>query len=139
MRDFRDIRVLICVGVLYLSNMWVKTRVHVVFIQWYLNDVLAGIGIIAYLHYILSFAVKRKVTLRLPAVLLFELFCGLVWEYAAPDYKTTAVADPWDIAAYLAGGMIYWLLFIKNEHQNIRKVLRIAFYVKNKAVTNCLK
>ena len=75
------------------------------FFTCYANDIFAGLAITAWLDLLLSLG-------RLPPVrswkvtVPFLLYCGLVWEFLAPLWKPGAVADPWDLLAYQAGGLL---------------------------------
>ena len=77
------------------------------FLACYANDIFAGAAIVAWLDLLLRLG-------KLPPVrswrqtVPFLLVCGLVWELGAPLFKAGAVFDPWDFAAYQAGGLL-WL------------------------------
>lgn len=84
------------------------------FLSWYANDVIAGFFILAFTHYLL--ARGGLPALPLWGSLLLVLGAGGVWELL-PLLRTPAgVADPWDMAAYLAGGGICQLL-LRSEHK----------------------
>ena len=114
---FRYLADPICLGavVIYLVNrLWMKPfGISGTFGQWYLNDVLC---LPLFLPVILW--VQRRIGLRLhdgpPRV--WEIFqhwaiFSIVFEVILPRwpqvFRTTA--DPWDVVAYLAGGMGAWM------------------------------
>ena len=70
-------------------------------------DVLAGAWILCFLNLLLVWS-GRKMLKPVPAV-LFVLGCGVFWEYITPLYLARSVSDPLDVAAYLAGGIIYMM------------------------------
>lgn len=72
------------------------------------NDLLAGVAFLAYVNALLD-AVKPEVRFRsLASDVVFIFFCGLFWECAAPLFVQGSVGDPWDLLAYVAGGVVYW-------------------------------
>lgn len=80
------------------------------FLTCYANDIFAGAAIIAWLDLLLSLGHLGKIC-SWKQVAPFLLFCGLIWEVGAPLFKPNAVFDPWDFAAYQAGGLL-WLSMI---------------------------
>lgn len=78
------------------------------FCRFYGNDILAGIFILALLNILLFFSRYPPVR-NLLFFIPFLLFCGFVWEFLAPLWKPGAVTDFWDLLAYQAGGVFYWL------------------------------
>jgi hypothetical protein len=74
----------------------------------YLVDILAPIALFALSNAVFSVFGFRVV--RLAPSLVLCLVAALVWEYAAPLVVPWAVADPFDIIAYMVGGFLYWLL-----------------------------
>lgn len=85
------------------------------FLTGYFSDLLAGALILALLELLLS-AGRLPPLIRPAFAALFLLACGLFWELAPLLYKPGSVCDPWDLAAYLAGG----LLFLPLERQLAR-------------------
>lgn len=80
------------------------------FFHCYLNDVLCGILFPAYCNLLLE---NRYAALnRLWKIELLLFCCGIFWEYGAPFFVPNSISDPWDIIAYMSGGLIYWLLII---------------------------
>ncbi len=93
-----------------VNQFFLKPRfgLAVPFLSWYANDIIAGFLILAFTHYLLARG-------RLPALsrrgsLLLVLGAGAAWEVLPLLWKPAGVADPWDIAAYLAGGFLCDLL-----------------------------
>ncbi|MEL4860097.1 hypothetical protein AAEU42_02450 [Pseudoflavonifractor phocaeensis] len=78
------------------------------FLAWYANDVLAGFLILALTQLLLSLGTLPR--LALAPSLLLVLLAGAAWELLPLLWKPTGVADPWDIPAYLAGGVFCSLL-----------------------------
>lgn len=77
------------------------------FLSGYGADMLAGAWILCFLNLLLVWS-GRKTLKPVPAV-LFVLGCGVFWEYITPLYLARSVSDPLDVAAYLAGGIIYMM------------------------------
>lgn len=106
-----DLTVLLAAAGFYLLNrLWLSRTVGGPagwFLTCYANDVFAGAVIVAWTDLLLRWG-------RLPPVRSWKqtvpllLVCGLVWEVASPLWKAGAVFDPWDFAAYQAGGL-FWL------------------------------
>lgn len=76
----------------------------------YLADVLAGALILCVMNVLLTWAHGRDGRfrpIRRPLTAgAFLLGCGLFWEYVTPLYRPGSVSDPWDLLAYLAGGLL---------------------------------
>ena len=79
------------------------------FLAWYANDVIAGFFLPAFTQFLL--ARGHFPPLSLSATLLLVPGAGTVWELLPQLWSSSAVADPWDMAAYLAGGALFHLLF----------------------------
>ena len=77
------------------------------FLACYANDIFAGAAIVAWLDLLLNLARLGQVR-SWKQVVPFLLLCGLIWEVCAPAFKSGAVFDLWDFAAYQAGGFL-WL------------------------------
>ena len=75
------------------------------FLVCWANDLFAGAAILAWADLLLLWAGRRP--LPPAAGLALALAAARVGELAAPLWKPSAVADPWDVAAYLAGGAVY--------------------------------
>lgn len=106
-----DLVLLLGAGGFYLLNrLWLKQIASGIggqFLSCYANDIFAGAAIVAWTDLLLRLG-------RLPPVRSWKmtvpllLACGFVWEVLAPLWKPGAVFDPWDFAAYQAGGLL-WL------------------------------
>ena len=106
-----DLAVLIAAGGFYLANrLWLSPAAGGWlgwFLTCYANDLFAGAAIAAWADLLLRLG-------RLPPIRSWRqtvpllLACGFVWEVLAPLWKPGAVFDPWDFAAYQAGGAV-WL------------------------------
>jgi len=81
------------------------------FLHCYLSDILAGPVILAYTNILLVAVRKEAHSLRtLPRILVFMLVAGVFWEFITPLYRKGSVTDYADIAAYLVGGLAYWIM-----------------------------
>lgn len=102
-----DLAVLWAAGSFYgLNRFWLSRTVPGaagLFLRCWANDVVAGAAILCWLNLLLSLAGLGRVR-RWVWAALFLLACGLVWECAAPLWKTGAVFDPLDLLAYQLGG-----------------------------------
>ena len=109
--------------ILYVINQYIKTRIPVEFIRWFLscyfNDFIGGITFAAYCNMIFGFYNKRLDKLWQIQILIF--ISGLFWEYITPMYRENTVSDLWDIVAYMCGGFLYWLNIKKECIGNDKK------------------
>lgn len=111
-RQRLDAALCLAVGIFYLVNrLWLRDVVSG-WLGWFLgcyaNDTAAGLAMVAWLDLLLELGGRSSI--RWPLALPYLLLCGFVWEVLAPLWKVGAVFDPWDFAAYLAGGALYFLL-----------------------------
>ena len=75
------------------------------FLPWYFSDLLAGALLLALVELLL--VLGRVSPIRsVPAAAGYLLACGLFLELAPLLYKPSSVCDPWDLLAYLAGGLL---------------------------------
>ncbi|RSL30391.1 hypothetical protein D7Z54_26505 [Salibacterium salarium] len=98
---------------LYACNEWyLKKETSNAFIQGYFNDMLAGWFMIAFLQIMAAVSQydRTYVIHTFWLQLTITGAAGLFWEFAAPLYVPDSVTDPIDLAAYLAGGVIYGFL-----------------------------
>ena len=113
-RQNADLLLLVVVAGFYLVNrLWLRSAADGWFgwfLSCYANDICAGAAALAWLDLLLSFGGRPPLRSRSAAV-LFLLLCGLVWEVLAPLWKSGAVFDPWDLAAYQTGGLLWLALF----------------------------
>ena len=85
-----------------------------VFFSGYFNDILGGCLILAITNILLALAKFKPLKALLPCLGMC-LACGLFWEYVTPVYLPRSVSDVWDIAAYMGGGVIWWLVYKINS------------------------
>ena len=99
-------------AVLYLLNDLIFKNIDQpvlhVFFTGYFNDLMCPLFILPYSNLLLL--TVRKELKKLPHILLVCLGGSVIWELLAPLYKVGSVRDIWDVACYLTGGVIYWLL-----------------------------
>jgi hypothetical protein len=101
-----DIASIIIAATLYAVNKLFLCSLHIVFFNWYFNDILAGIFFLAYTNLLLFF-VKRRIQKFLPCV-FYIFFFGIACEYIFPPLlHINATDDIFDIIAYLIGSIIY--------------------------------
>ena len=83
------------------------------FFHCYFNDVACGLLFPAYCNLLLE---SRYACFdRLWKIELLLFCCGIFWEYATPLFISYSISDPWDIIAYMSGGLIYWLMFFHGQ------------------------
>ena len=102
----------IAVPILYLSNnyffKWHTSGFLHYLLVCHFNDFLASLLLLSFSNLLLE-TVNKEIS-SFPAVLLLCLLAGFVWEYIAPIWKRTATTDLLDVAAYIIGGLFYWVL-----------------------------
>ena len=111
MREKRfDLAVLLAAGVFYLGNRLWLSQVTGGWPGWFLrcyaNDLFAGAAITAWADLLLRRGGLPPIRSWQQTVPLL-LVCGFVWAVLAPLWQPGAVFDPWDFAAYQAGGFLY--------------------------------
>ena len=89
----------------YTVNKYFADILKSVFMRNYFNDVMAGLLFPAYIN-ILLILKPARLSGYIP-LLLCTLAVGCFWEYVTPVYHPQSVSDKWDIAAYLAGTLLY--------------------------------
>ena len=108
-----NIALSVSIIVLYHLNRLVSpilpSSLFKLFLACYFNDMLCGALIVAYSNFILSFYRGNFYFCKLWQISLLVLACGLFWEFVTPVFRQASIGDPLDIAAYLAGGGMYWL------------------------------
>lgn len=104
--------VLLGVGafLLYIMNkFYIAVQFNWPFAQHYLNDVLAGILVVAIVNILAVLSNEGRLLLtNLGRVLVFTFLCGMFWEYVTPIYLQYSVSDPFDVMAYMVGGFLNW-------------------------------
>ena len=112
----RNFIVIILVSAAYCVNRFllreaIQLPLMSYILKCYFNDWLAGIGIIAYLNLLQSVSSLRCERITDISSAVFICFvCGLLWEYALPGVLRCGTSDPWDVAAYILGGISYVLI-----------------------------
>lgn len=103
---------------LYIINQILKNKIPIESIRWfmdcYFNDTIGGITFVAYCNIVFSFYNRKMIKLWQIEYLLF--FAGLFWEYVTPIFRKNTVSDIWDVAAYMMGGFLYWLIVRKEQN-----------------------
>lgn len=79
-----------------------------VFMSCYFNDLVGAAAFSAYCDAAFTLFGRRLDRLYKLELILF--FCGIFWEYITPLFRSDTVSDPVDIAAYMAGGLVYMLI-----------------------------
>ena len=96
----------------YLNDLALKPLLSDAAFGWlfknHFNDVLAGLAFMAYTNVLLALFRPKGRIVRLRFVIPFIFACGLFWECVAPLFVSGSVADPWDLLAYVMGGIVYW-------------------------------
>jgi len=98
----------LCAVLFAVNSLWLKGRLP--FFTGYFNDILAGCVLMAATNLLLALAGLRPMA-KLWHCLALTVSAGLFWEYVTPLYLSRSVSDPLDIAAYAAGGIIWYIVF----------------------------
>lgn len=111
--------ILIFSGAILFCLLNQKIKYHIPNKKWfmtcYFNDIVGGIGFVAYYSYFFD-SYKRR-SAELIEIEILMLFCGIFWEYITPLFRNNTVSDPWDIVAYLSGGFLYWVIIKKKNNR----------------------
>jgi hypothetical protein len=94
-----------------LNRFWLKPHLHSAFLHSYFNDLLlipCALPPLLWLH--------RRLGLRrhdgAPTVMEVSghlLVWSLLFEWIGPHWMPGKTGDPWDVAAYVIGGILAWL------------------------------
>lgn len=107
----KNIILILITLVIYAINQNVKMGIANDAIRWfmtcYFNDMIGGITFTAYCCIFVELYKGSIIKLHQIEVILF--LSGVFWEYITPLYRNT-ISDPWDIAAYMFGGLLYWVI-----------------------------
>lgn len=104
--------------VIILSSICLLNKYHILsfcnkyvayFMSCYFNDIFGSTILLLLIGIVLSF--YKKIKLKLYQVELFMLFCGIVWEFITPLYRSDTTTDIIDLLAYLLGGILFWYTF----------------------------
>jgi len=72
---------------------------------------LGGLLIVAFTNMMASTQMEWRLYLKsVRAIIVFSGLAGVYWEYVAPLYVEESISDPYDVLAYIAGGVAYWLM-----------------------------
>ena len=120
MKIDKDIRIICICLLLYFANQFVKRIINIpilsYFLKNYFNDTICGCLIVAYANVVLRAYKRKKYQLnKVLLILLFELMCGVFWEFIIPVFRANRTSDYYDILAYMIGGVVYWTYIWKEE------------------------
>lgn len=102
---------LCCVGAYGVNRFWIKEISDNTFMHCYFNDVHAMPVLLAYSNILVALTGQQRWEFTsFTRVVPLAVACGLFWEYVAPLFKPSAVTDPWDLCAYMAGAVFYVML-----------------------------
>ena len=106
-----------CIAIYASNEFGVKALFMSTFFHGHFNDMLAGVVLLAYANLLATLAHQPRLEFRSPVkALVLVLVAGLYWEEIAPLY-TTSTADPWDLLAYVGGGLVYVLISVLFERR----------------------
>lgn len=107
-----NIRLIISSILFYGMNQCLKPiYTECVFMNGYFNDVLAGLLLISFTN--LMFDKINKSFYSLLKIEGYLCLVGLFWEYITPLYNQNSTSDPFDILAYMIGGLVYFVIIKK--------------------------
>lgn len=96
------------VALLYGANQYFfKEFSDSILVHWYLNDVLAGLGLVGVANLLLKWSPFRNRRICFAWGFALPLAAGLYWENVALLYRG-GTADPLDLVASSVGGMMAW-------------------------------
>lgn len=102
--------IIIITLILYGINQKVKMYIPFKYLKWfmtcYFNDVIGGMTFTAYCSIVFEYYHKQLKKLWHIELLMFS--CGIFWEYITPLFRHNTVSDPYDILAYMLGGLLCW-------------------------------
>ena len=116
----KDGYILSATFLVYLVNRFcLKESIDIPILRYILrchfNDFLAGILFLAYINLLLSFSKFSQIRIQsISAVTFIMCLCGIAWEYVLPLLHGRGTCDPWDIGAYICGGIAYTLIVKQN-------------------------
>ena len=111
-----DLLLLAISSIFYLMNVLCIRQHGWLFFESYFNDVCCGIWFLSYSNLLLGILGKRMEKFWVISLYLFSW--TVVWEFIGPVINEKSIRDPWDIAAYMSGGMIYVILLAYKARQN---------------------
>lgn len=105
---YEMILLFIALSIYAINKIYLKQLTDHWIIQCYLNDIMAGICLSTVSQLLMWFWLKRPIKDAENILLIYV--AGSYWEFIAPRYIVAAVTDPYDLVAYLAGGIIVILV-----------------------------
>lgn len=110
----RPVNPVLILGVLILyffNNLYLKSHtggtVNYFFICHF-NDLICPLLFVGYSNMLLLTVGKELK--KLHWIALYCFCASLIWEFFAPVLKPTVTPDWWDVAFYMAGGILYWVI-----------------------------
>lgn len=96
-----------------LLNRWFVTYLFgttpvVLFMKWYLNDIIGACGFCAYCDFMSL--IFKKATINSFMLIGIIVVAGLFWEYITPMFRVDTTSDIYDLFAYVLGAAIYILI-----------------------------
>lgn len=98
---------LVATSLLYLFNRLTLNASSPYFMRCHFNDLCCGCWFMSVTNLIL-WPSKKRIS-KLNHIFVYLGLWGVYWEAIGPLFKQTAVFDVYDIVAYLAGGLTYWI------------------------------
>ena len=103
--------ILVVICMYFLNNFYFKYRTEGIvkyFLVCYLNDLIAPILLISYAN-ILLISINYEIN-KIQWIIFLGFGAGLLWEFVAPFYRTSATTDFIDLCFYVLGSIIYWCM-----------------------------
>jgi hypothetical protein len=103
---------------LYVINRWgLKPRIHSPFLHGYFNDVLLIPCALPPLLLVQRWlGLRRHDQAPTPGEIALNLFVwSILFEVIGPQLTRRATGDPWDVVAYVAGGVLAGLWWHRRE------------------------
>lgn len=112
----KELLFIIPMMIVYVLNRLFKNYIDIPVIGYlcrcHLNDFIGGGVFLCYIN-ILLIMCKQKPNHSIIFVLIMTLLASVCWEYIAPIFLVYSVSDPYDVAAYILGG-IFYMEYMKN-------------------------
>ena len=99
--------------ILYLINNNFKQDINISVLgpifKFHFNDYLAGIVLLSYVNFVLSFS-KFKQADNLRSVFFYSFISSIAWEVILPVLNTKSTGDVLDAFAYFLGALTYYFI-----------------------------